>query len=161
ITHYYQTLLRRAPDAGGLAFWDAEATRMRNAGQDAKEAFLAMAVQFVDSAEYRAFNRSTPEYVTDLYQAFFQRAPDAGGLNYWVGLVNQGLPRGVALAEFLFSREFDQFIAGRLGAPTGRPEGTTVMDFYRGYLFRLPDDSGLSYWLWQFRSAQCIGGSAL
>ena len=71
ITHYYQTLLRRAPDAGGLAYWDGEATRMRNAGQEPKEAFLAMAIQFIESAEYRAFNRTNAGYVTDMYQAFF------------------------------------------------------------------------------------------
>ncbi len=161
ITHYYQALLRRAPDPGGLAFWDSEATRLRNAGQDPKEAFLAMATQFIDSAEYRAFNRSVPEYLTDLYQAFFRRAPDGGGLAFWQGQIAQGMPRGVVLAEFLFSREFDAYIASQLGSITVRPEGTTVIDFYRGYLFRLPDDSGLSYWMWQFRSAQCAGGNAL
>ena len=161
ITHYYQTLLRRAPDAGGLAFWDAEATRLRNAGQDPKEVFIAMASQFVDSAEYRAVARSPAEYLTDLYQAFFQRAPDGAGLAYWSGLLGQGMPRGVVLAEFLFSAEFSQFITSKLGPTTARAEGTTVIDFYRGYLLRLPDDGGLAYWLWQFRAAQCSGGDAL
>ncbi len=161
ITHYYQSLLRRAPDAGGLAFWDSEATRLRNAGQDPKEAFLAMAAQFIDSAEYRAFNRSVPDFLTDLYQAFFRRAPDGGGLAFWQGQITQGMPRGVVLAEFLFSREFDTYIASQLGTTAARPEGTTVIDFYRGYLFRLPDDGGLSYWMWEFRAAQCAGGGAL
>jgi hypothetical protein len=41
-----------------------------------------MSTQFFDSAEYRGFNRSNAAFVTDLYQAFFQRAPDAGGLAY-------------------------------------------------------------------------------
>lgn len=161
ITHYYQSLLRRAPDAGGLAYWDSEATRMRNAGQEPREAFLAMAIQFIESAEYRAFNRDNAGFVTDLYQAFFARAPDAGGLAYWTGLIAQGLPRGVVLSSFLFSTEFNQYTTARLGTVNARPEGTTVIDFYRGYLVRLPDDGGLSYWMWQLRAAQCLGGTAL
>ena len=161
VTHYYQTLLRRAPDAGGLAYWDSEATRMRNAGQEPKEAFLAMAIQFIESAEYRAFNRDNAGFVTDLYQAFFARAPDAGGLGYWTGLIGQGLPRGVVLSSFLFSNEFNQYTTSRLGTVNARPEGTTVIDFYRGYLVRLPDDGGLAHWMWQLRAAQCLGGSAL
>jgi hypothetical protein len=32
-----------------------------------------------------------------------------------------------------------------------------VMDFYRGFLARLPDSGGFSYWTAQFRAAQCRG----
>ena len=161
ITHYYQSILRRAPDAGGLAFWDGETKRLRNAGQDPKEVFRAMASQFFDSAEYRAQPRSGAQFVTDLYQTFFRRAPDAGGLTFWQGQLAQGMPRGVVLAGFLFSSEFDAYMASQLGNTQVRPEGTAVMDFYRGYLIRLPDSGGLSYWLGQFRSAQCLAGNAL
>ncbi len=155
VTHYYPSWLRRAPDAGGLAYWDAEASRLRAAGEDPREAFLAMATQFVDSAEYRALNRSTPDFLTDLYTAFFRRAPDAGGLAYWQGLVAQGLPRASVLGEFLFSPEFNQYITAQLGAVASRPESTTVTDFYRGYLSRLPDSGGFVYWVQRFRAAQC------
>lgn len=161
ITHYYQSILRRAPDSGGLAFWDAETARLRDANQDAKEVFLAMASQFFASSEYLAQGRDDTGFVTDLYEAFFQRAPDAGGLGYWQGQLAQGMPRGVLLSQFLFSPEFDAFMASRLGTTTARAEGTAVMDFYRGYLDRLPDSSGLSYWVHQFRIAQCAGGTAL
>jgi uncharacterized protein (DUF1800 family) len=161
ITHYYQSILQRAPDAGGLAYWDSEATRLKNAGQDPKEAFLAMATQFFGSPEYLAFGRTDTGFATDLYQTFFQRAPDSSGLSFWQGQLAQGMPRGVVLASFLFSAEFDAFIGARLGTTAVRPEGTAVMDFYRGYLVRLPDPGGLTYWIGQFRSAQCAGNAAL
>jgi uncharacterized protein (DUF1800 family) len=161
VTHYYQSLLRRAPDAGGVAYWDSEATRLRDAGEDPAEAFLAMATQFIDSPEYRAFNRTTPAFLTDLYQAFFQRAPDAAGLAHWEAQAALGMPRGVLLSHFLFSPEFRQFITATLGNVPARPEGTTVIDFYRGYLSRLPDSAGLVFWRDQFRTAQCAGAVAL
>jgi uncharacterized protein (DUF1800 family) len=161
ISHYYQSILRRAPDAGGLAYWDSEITRLRGAGQDAKETFIAMGSQFFDSPEYRALGRSDGEFLVDLYQSFFQRSPDAGGLAYWQSQLAQGVPRGVVLSGFQFSAEFNAFIGTQLGAPTARPEGALVIDFYRGYLNRLPDANGLAFWLVQFRAAQCNGTSVL
>ncbi len=155
ITSYYQSILRRAPDPGGLAYWDSEATRLRDAGQDAKEAFIAMSSQFFDSAEYRGFNRNNAAFLTDAYLAFFQRAPDSGGLAYWQGQLAQGLPRGIVLAGFQFSAEFSSYIDARLGVGSARIEGTVIVDFYRGYLNRLPDGAGLAYWIAQFRAAQC------
>ncbi len=161
ITQYYQSILHRAPEAGAVASWDGEITRLRNAGLDPKEVFIAMSSQFFDSPEYRGFNRTNAEYVTDLYQTFFQRAPDAGGLTYWQGQLTQGIPRGVVLSGFQFSAEFDAYMSARLGSTPTRLEGTVVIDFYRGFLNRLPDDGGLNYWIGQLRQAQCTGASAL
>ena len=161
ITQYYQSILHRAPKRVQLASWDNEITRLRNAGLDAKEVFIAMSSQFFDSAEYRGFNRTNAEYVTDLYQTFFQRPPDAGGLAYWQGQLTQAMPRGVVLSGFQFSAEFDAYISARLGSTPTRLEGTVVIDFYRGFLNRLPDDGGLNYWIGQLRQAQCTSASAL
>lgn len=36
-----------------------------------------------------------------------------------------------------------------------------VVDFYRGLLGRLPDESGFKYWLGLFRTAQCQGGNSV
>jgi hypothetical protein len=157
ITRYYQAILGRTADPGGLAYWDGEVTRLRDAGQNAKEALIAMSNQFFDSPEYRGRNRTNAEFLNDAYQAFFQRPPDAGGLAYWQGQLNQGLPRGLVIAGFQFSPEFDAFVTAALGVSDARIEGTVIIDFYRGYLNRLPDAGGLSYWLTQFRTAQCSG----
>jgi hypothetical protein len=58
ITHYYRSILRRAPDAGGKAFWSAEAGRVADLGVDVNEAWFAMAQAFFFSAEFAAFNRT-------------------------------------------------------------------------------------------------------
>ena len=158
VTHYYRSILRRAPDAPGKAFWESEATRLQNIGANINEAWFAMAQFFYFSAEYVAFNRTNSEFVTDLYTTFFNRGPDGPGLSYWTGQIGQGMPREVVLASFMFSTEFVNFTQAIFGNTAARAEVDTVLDFYRGLLARLPDQGGYDFWVQQFRTAQCTGG---
>ncbi|HQR18044.1 MAG TPA: DUF4214 domain-containing protein [Gemmatimonadales bacterium] len=160
-THYYQAILRRAPDAGGKAFWDAEAVRMRDLGASINEAWFAMASYFFTSPEYLAFGRDDTGFATDLYTTFFNRAPDAGGLAFWTGQLAAGMPREVMLASFMFSPEFVGFTEALFGVNAVRKEVDMVVDFYRGLLARLPDTDGFGYWVGQFRQAQCQGAGAV
>jgi alpha-tubulin suppressor-like RCC1 family protein len=161
VTHYYRSILRRAPDAGGKAFWSAEATRTAQLGSSVNEAWFAMAQAFFGSAEYTAFNRDNSGFVTDLYNTFFNRAPDAGGLAFWKGQLDAGMPREVALASFMFSGEFVAFTTAIFGNTAARAEVNAVMDFYRGLLARLPDNDGFAFWAGRFRQAQCQGQAAI
>jgi hypothetical protein len=161
VTHYYRSILRRAPDAGGKTFWDGEATRVGNLGANINEVWYAMAQQFYFSPEYFAFNSNGTAYVTDLYNTFFNRAPDSGGLNFWVNNLANGMPREVALAEFMFSAEFRNFAQAIFGNTAVRAEMDMVMDFYRGLLARTPDDGGFNFWVGRFRTAQCAGQTAI
>ena len=161
VTHYYRSILRRAPDAGGKAFWEGERARVSALGANVNEVWFAMAQAFFFSAEYAAFNRDNTGYVTDLYNTFFNRAPDSGGLAYWVGQLDAGLPREVALASFMFSTEFANFTAAIFGNTAARAEVDMVMDFYRGLLARLPDGGGFGFWAGRFRTAQCQGAAAV
>lgn len=155
VTHYYQSILRRAPDAAGKSYWDGEAARAQSLGVNVNEAWYAMAGTFYASPEYLAFGRDDTGYVTDLFNTFFNRAPDAGGLAYWVGQIQQGMPRDVVLVSFMFSPEFMNFTQAIFGTTQVRKEIDTVVDFYRGFIARLPDDAGYAFWLQQFRAAQC------
>jgi YVTN family beta-propeller protein len=157
VTHYYRSILRRAPDGGGKGFWEGEAARVAGLGANVNEAWYAMAQAFYFSAEYLAFNRSNSEFVTDLYTSFYNRAPDGGGLAFWTGELDAGLPREVLLAGFMFSPEFQAFTQAIFGNTTARAEVDAVGDFYRGFLARLPDDGGFGYWVGRFRTAQCQG----
>lgn len=161
ITHYYRTLMRREPDAGGKAYWEDETLRVRAHGASVNESLFALSATFLGSPEYAAFQRDNAGFVTDLYAAFFDRAPDAGGLGYWTGLIAQGMPREVVYVSFLFSPEFDAFTRGVFGPTAARSEVDTVLDFYRGMLGRLPDSGGLDAWLREFRKAQCDGPGPL
>ncbi len=157
VTHYYRSILRRAPDAGGKAFWESEAARMLTLGANVNETWYSMAGAFYTSAEYLAFARDDNGFVTDLYNTFFNRAPDAGGLAFWTGQLAGGMPREVALVSFMFSTEFVNFTQAIFGVTAVRAEINTVVDFYRGLLGRLPDNGGFAFWVQQFRTAQCQG----
>jgi hypothetical protein len=161
VTHFYRSILHREPDAAGRAFWDSEAARVAALGADVNEVWYAMAMSFFSSAEYRGFNRDSSGFVTDLYAAFFDRAPDAGGFAFYGGQLANGMPREVVLAEFLFSREFTSRTRSMSGAASTRAEVNIVLDFYRGLLMRLPDSGGLSFWVQEFRQAQCQGAGAV
>jgi hypothetical protein len=161
VTHYYRSILRRAPDAGGKTFWESEATRLSGLGANVNETWFAMATFFYFSPEYTAFGRNDTDFVIDLYNTFFNRLPDAGGLTFWTGQIAAGVPREIILVSFMFSTEFQTFAQGIFGNTAARKEVDTVVDFYRGVLSRLPDTSGFNFWVQQFRTAQCTGAAAV
>lgn len=161
ILHYYQAILNRSADAGGLAFWQGEIARSQSLGIDIQEAFRVMAGWFFNSPEYLTKNTGNTQFLTDLYRTFFNRDPDSGGLSYWNGQLSAGLPRGVVLFAFLFSSEFGSYMQNLLGDTSSRGEVYAVVDFYRGFLNRLPDSNGFNYWLGRFRAAQCQGAAAI
>ena len=161
VTHYYRSILRRAPDAGGKAFWQGEAARIAGLGANVNEGWYSLSATFFVSAEYGAFNRDNAGFVTDLYNTFFNRVPDSGGLAFWLDNLGQGMPREVALTEFMFSTEFRNFTQAIFGATAARAEVDAVMDFYRGLLARLPEDGGFVFWRDRFRAAQCQGAAAV
>jgi len=80
---------------------------------------------------------ATNESVTKLYVATFDRAPDANGLNYWVGTK-------VAL-ESIASSFFEQNETKAL-----YPDGYSNIDFinniYTNMFKHAPDQDGLTYW---------------
>ena len=160
-THYYQSILGRAPDAAGKAYWNDQAALMQQLGANRNETWYAMALAFFGSAEYDARGRNDSDFVGDLYRAFFNRAPDPSGQAYWSGQLGERMPREVLLVSFLFSQEFTSFTQGIFGNTPVRAEIDVVMDFYRGLLHRLPDSAGFNTWLQRFRTAQCTGAGAV
>jgi hypothetical protein len=161
VTHYYLSILRRASDAGGKSFWNAEAARMAALGTSVNETWYAMSASFFFSPEYVAFQRNDADFVTDLYNTFFNRAPDPTGFADWTSKLAQGMPREVVGTSFMFSPEFTTFTQSIFGTATVRPEIDMDVDFYRGLLGRLPDDAGFNSWLVKLRNAQCSGAPAV
>jgi hypothetical protein len=157
----YLGLLQRASDVGGKAYWTGEATRLCPLGIDPKQTFLVLGNVFLNGSEYASLGRSDSQFVSDVYVAFLNRTPDSGGLTYWSGQLGSGLPRNVVLNSFLFAPEFGAVMQSLFGTGTSRSEVSTIVDLYGGLFRRLPDSSGFTYWLTQFRQAQCAGPSAV
>ena len=80
-----------------------------------------------------------------LYQAYFDRAPDAAGLGYWVGRMETDLTLLEIAETFEASAEFR--------AKYGSLSDSEFVDLiYRNVLDRAPDQGGLDHWIGQLSS---------
>lgn len=94
VSTLYETAFGRAADASGLKFWFDRARE----GVSLSD----IADAFVDSAEYAPLlSLSTEDFVAGLYQNTFGRAADAGGMEHWTTLLDNGsLDRGDVIEYF-------------------------------------------------------------
>ncbi|AVR96078.1 DUF4214 domain-containing protein [Pseudoduganella armeniaca] len=77
-----------------------------------------------------------------LYQAAFDRAPDAEGLGYWIGRLDAGASLTGVAREFLKSPEFVKLMG--TATPT---DDAFVTALYRNVLHREPDAAGKQWWV--------------
>lgn len=161
VSHYYRSILRRPPDAGGEAYWTAEAARVAELGASLNEVWFAMAMGFFFSPEYMSLGRNDTEFIRDLYRTFFDREPDTGGLGFWTAQLAAGMPREVVLVSFMFSPEFKSFTDSIFGPTAVRAEMDATVDFYRGILARLPDSEGFNHWKGRLRAGQCLDSATM
>ncbi|WP_306392538.1 DUF4347 domain-containing protein [Telluria beijingensis] len=106
VEQLYESLLGRASDAEGAAFWvgQLEQGAVTRAG---------LALAFADSAEKLAmpssaqmdFNHSDVATLVRMYEALFDRAPDEGGLNFWIAMHESGVTMRALAQGFLASSE--------------------------------------------------------
>lgn len=124
VTGFYQNTLGRAPDAGGLAYWE-------NAIRSRQMTVAQVAANFYSSAEYfsRDGNNATT-WVTDLYARLLERTPDGGGLMYWV---SRTATKGRTWVAYQFYQSNESCM-------------DRVAALYRALLHRAPDPGGQAYW---------------
>ena len=119
ISWFYAAAFNRTPvpnsalpnsgDIGGLAFWtDAYLTGAGGQLPAYRESVYDIADFFVTSDEFQSrypASLTNEAFVTALYENMLDRAPDDGGLAFWVGRLNAGISRGTVLADFTNSEE--------------------------------------------------------
>ena len=79
--------------------------------------------------------------LTDLYLAFFGRAPDVAGLEYWV---KESLNGGKSLAQI--AKDFSWSNEAQALFPTGYDNRSFVQLVYNNCFDRQPDEGGWAYW---------------
>ncbi|MEM9563706.1 MAG: DUF4214 domain-containing protein [Actinomycetota bacterium] len=79
------------------------------------------------------------DFVTQQYEDFLGRAPDAAGLDYWADLVRDGIEPSALVESMATSAEFDGVIA-------------PLVRLYFAFFGRPPDYEGLTYWTDQLRN---------
>jgi hypothetical protein len=86
IIDLYAAYLHRAPDALGLDYW-ASALSNGVSLADIAKSFSASAEAVANQVQ----GQSLSEIVSSAYTDILHRAPDAGGLNFWIGQLQSGL----------------------------------------------------------------------
>ena len=155
VRDFYLSILDREPDAPGWDFWTKVICDVQKLGIYIGEGFGAMARNYFFSPEYTAKNKTDEEFLTDLYETFYQRSPDPDGFNFWLGQL-QCSYRSTILSWFRASTEFKTFMVGKFGADTSRPEKNLLNDIYRGFTHALPDNEGFAFNLPPLQQAQCV-----
>lgn len=135
----YQNVLGRSPDAAGAAFWTDEL----RFGLQRGEMMLSFAEspEFIEATATEAPSRLLDASIERLYQAYFDRSPDRGGLCFWSDqIVVGGRDLADVSADFEQSPEF----ADLYGA---LDDEAFIALVYRNVLDREPDAAGLAFWL--------------
>lgn len=131
----------------------------RQGGEDRDELRNIELLDFTGDADavpfdLRAFggltgvNEADLKSFIELYIAYFNRAPDAVGLNFWGTAFKNGLTLEQAAAQFVGQPE-------TLAAyPTGTSNQAFVETVYTNVLGRLPDQAGIDFWQGALTSGQ-------
>ncbi len=122
---FYESVLNRDPDYGGLQYWINDFIHGGQTGD--------IAVGFFESDEL------LNEIITDYYQQYLLRTPDASGLAYWRSVWHATGGPEIIKAGFADSPEF-------YTSAGGTPE-TWITELYHRILNREPDPQGKQYWL--------------
>jgi len=102
VTRLYNRLLKRAPEKAGLDTWIGRLTSGGLTGAD-------LVNQFIFGVECQKIisGYANTEFITFLYKALFNRAPDTGGFNAWLARMGAGVTKEEVVNGFTHSLEFE------------------------------------------------------
>lgn len=148
VTLVYRNVMGREPDARGLTHWVGQL----GAGVSRAEVMIG----FTESSEYIKRTGTASAYSSlegstrRLYQAFFLRTPDAGGLSHWLSVAQSGSAMEAIAQSFVSSPEFQQ----RYGSLSNEQFVKLV---YKNVLNRTPDANGYNFWVGQLNAGVSRG----
>lgn len=128
-------------DAGGTSDWLAGIEAIALGGKDW---FLFDGARNLSTAQMSS--------LTELYLAYFNRAPDAEGLLYWGDRLADGMSMKEIAESFSVQTETQALY------PEGTPAGTLINAVYNNVLGRAPDMDGFEYWEGQLTSGASSSG---
>lgn len=137
VDQVYTNVLGRDPDAGGRAFWVDRLTNGTTRG--AMMIGFSESPEFIEASASDLYDYDANGPIARLYQAYFLRSPDAGGLEYWSA---QDLALDSISEAFAASDEF----ATLYGTLSNQ---AFVEQVYTNVMGREPDDGGRTFWTGQ------------
>ena len=103
---------------------------------------------------------SAAQLVSQIYVGYFNRAPDAAGLNYWVGRYNAGMKLADIAQSFSVQTESTSTYA-YLANPNVASVSTFLTSVYANLFNRAPDAAGLAYWTGEINAGRSNVGNAI
>lgn len=98
--------------------------------------------------------------IAEIYQSQLGRAPDAGGLEFWSGLLNSGAASIAdiekAINDSAEGKAFDTAVSAPAPAPVSAPAPAPIEQIYQSQLGRAPDAGGLDFWSGQLNSGSSL-----
>ena len=145
----YNYIHGREFDVGGMNYWTGLLLEGETDGAN-------LVRSFVNSTEFRSRNLSYEDQVEILYLTMQNRASDAAGKAYWVGMMKSGMSIEAVIDGFAKSPEF-KLICSRYGINPGRITNLQSRDVnrkvtefvnrvYTQALSRVGEAEGLNYW---------------
>jgi len=150
VTRFYNVMLDRQPDEGGLKYWVNKLSTNELVGAD-------LARNFIYSKEFQNKKYDDTKYLEKLYRAFFDREPDLEGIKYWLhNMQIEGMSRDGVLDGFLTSHEFETLCKKYNIKPINELY-EFVRRFYRVVLNRNAEPEGLNYWINELKEKRKSG----
>ena len=151
VERLYSCVLGREPEAEGAAYWSDELYGFRRTGAEVAQGFIF-------SEEFVNRNTTDEQFVTILYNTFFNREPEENGMAFWLEQLATGSMDRVSVANgFIYSQEWADTCAS-YGIRSGgdlKPSGVIaptdltyafVERMYTTALGRGFDEEGKQYW---------------
>ncbi len=149
VDQVYQNVLGRSPDSGGRAFWVDRLASGTSRGE--MMIGFSESPEFIESSSIDLYDYDANGPIARLYQAYFLRRPDAGGLEYWN---SQGIALDAVSEAFAASDEF----ATLYGTLSNQ---AFVEQVYMNVMGRGPDEGGRTFWSSQLYSGMRRGSVML
>ena len=134
VDQVYENVLGRTPDSAGRAFWINRLDTGTTRGQ--MMVGFSESDEFIEGSANALFDFDAHGPIARLYQAYFLRTPDAGGLEYWS---SQNMTLDSISEAFAASDEF----ATLYGTLSNQ---AFVEQIYANVMGREPDESGRTFW---------------
>lgn len=134
----YSSVVGRAPDAAGLSYWVSQL----DAGMSRGTLMIGFSEgpEFITLTNTVAPTSSAESALYRLYVAYFLRAPDSEGFNYWLTQANAGVSLSTISEHFASGAEFKN----RYGSLDNEHFVSLV---YANVLTREAEGSGTTYWV--------------
>lgn len=121
ILRLYRAIFNREADVDGARYWIGHVRQELGASIAEITSFIANDDQPEFEAAYTDVT-TNGDFVNRLYQNMLGRTPDAGGYEYWVGLMDDGLSRPDTARWVAHSKEFVQLYPYLKTGPEPRPK---------------------------------------